>query len=132
MRRSGARQAYRIFAGSDDTVTIRWVKCLPGAKPLPFPCSINAASIWDSNLWTPQQPIGEAVKWGTPTKDDFTHHAPGQHWCGEPEWFLTGIPPEHRHDAPCDCQLQPGKCITWLQDGGDLLQLQGGCIETLQ
>lgn len=132
VRRSGAIQPMRMFRDSSETTLIRWYKCLPGADVLPFATPFNAASIWSSREWEPNQPLGEATRWGTPTKDDLVNKPPGKKYCGEPDWFTHGIPAANREDEPCDCACQDNKCILLLQ-GGDVLLLQGGgCVETIQ
>jgi hypothetical protein len=103
IRRSGSRQAMRIFRGSTDTTPVRWYRCLPTADTLPFPTAIDAASIWESREWSKNRPIGEATRWGTATIDDVMGKPPGKRPCGNPAWFVLGVPPAFRDSRDCRC-----------------------------
>jgi hypothetical protein len=113
----------KIVIGGEE-IWVRWYRAAPGAKPLPFPTFMGSA-VWITDYDDDEPPLGmqgptppgrgkvpsryqhmPGVMAGTP---------PGQHWHGNPDWFLNGLPAD---------QLSDGPCVEWC---GRPLMTEDGC-----
>jgi hypothetical protein len=118
---AGYLGAIKPWAGSDDTIAIRWYRCLPGAKPFPFPTAF-ASSVWDTFAGGEQTDIGEVQAFRIWRATNLPHAPPGQEFHGDPSWYLNGIPPEHRNDPPPNCWIE---CLETDPKGLDIYPEQG-------
>jgi hypothetical protein len=90
----------RFKLGGQD-VWVRWYKAVPGALPLPFESAFGSA-VWITDYDEDKPPLG--MQGPTPPgrgkvpsryvwrPNRMAGAPPGQHWHGEPDWFLHGIP----------------------------------------
>lgn len=100
--RAGYVGAIKPWRGSDDTIAIRWYRAKPGAKEFPYPSAFTS-SVWDTFAGAEEPEVGEvkAYRIWSPTK--WKDAPPGDHFHGDPDWWLRGIPAEHRHDVVVPC-----------------------------
>lgn len=99
--RSGAVTAIRPWAGSDDTIAIRWFRCAEGAKPFPHEHAF-AGMYFEGNYNQEFQGPGLFNREFESVKSTNPGYA-GTHFEGNPAWFLSGIPLAHRDDPPAVC-----------------------------
>jgi hypothetical protein len=87
--RAGYKVDVRPFKDSDQTVTIRWFKCKPGAKWLPF-SSVIRPQVWNSEDYAYQ---GRGEVWATAREFRQYPWVPGlegTHYCGTRADFEEG------------------------------------------
>jgi len=68
-----------FFTGGGNPLTIRWYRCPPGAKPLPFPSSFMSLN------WNPRPYEMTGI---------------GEIWTGPPKWSNGRTPPTARGQSP--------------------------------
>ncbi len=121
-RGSGYAVPIRWKEGSDDTITIRWFRCEPDAKTFPGEHAFGSL-IWEGDHRQEWQGPGEVTRDREYRRLKGTG-AKGEHFAGEQDWFLTGVPAPHWNDKE-DCGILPyfGDLTS---DGGYSFDVWGG------
>lgn len=86
---SGYEVDCRFIENSDQLGKLYWYECQPGAKALPFPTAF-CSSVWEQDR--DRSGPGEVDFAGKTWVSKKGPALPGDHWHGDPSWFLHGIP----------------------------------------
>jgi hypothetical protein len=98
---SGAYRRPAIVYDDGGTETLIWYPCWPGAKPFPYPHGFGTLESIQSYGYIPTI-VGELDVNRTWIRDVQLAYA-GQVFCGNPQWFVTGVPRSvlSKPAAPC-------------------------------
>jgi len=107
----------RPFSDSDLTVGWRWYPALPGAKHFPFEHFLTSSNWLDFHF--------ETIRLGQTEYDDRRNkyippipEAKGDHFCGEPDYFLNGQPLNlNEPDGPVNQNGIPSCCLDVIGEG---------------
>jgi microcystin-dependent protein len=94
----------RPWSDSNAQIDIRWFFCDPGAQPFPFPHAYGSLNWHDPNA------PGRGEVPGAPRsyrKGSGPTTLPGDHFCGQADWFLHGAPVAAPNVSPLFCCGQP-------------------------
>lgn len=125
----------RVIAASGQVIWGRYYLAAPGALALPFPHALGHPS-WITDYGVDDPPLGVQgpVPPGTPKGWSIWQWAgkaypapPGQHWRGEPDWFIHGIPIPSLTNPPypvmCDGTVMTGDGCTCGGGSGEITSL---------
>jgi hypothetical protein len=102
--RVGRVQTARFYPNDPGRLTsIRWYKCKPDALIFPHPHAFGF-NVWDDPEVREGRAIGFTPGLGS-WNNGLNHGEAGQHFHGQPDWFLFGIP-----DSAADVD---GRCLQW-------------------
>lgn len=121
-------QEVRYIQGLNATQKIRWYKAADGAKVFPHEHAFGFP-VWDGDHYNPEPEIGtqgNRLKWSQGTNPGLT----GQHFEGNAEWFLRGVPPAHANDGSLVCaDRQEPAYLSLAISGEEFVMFSGVSVE---